>query len=105
VSPLPWLRAYHSSDLPPIFGTLDIVRGEASSFQRETSEAMQRYRYAFIKDPIYGLRDKGWVANDPDGEDGGKVMRFGRDGFATQVISASQIGLSQGHIGPEVVDD
>ncbi|TGO40966.1 hypothetical protein BHYA_0028g00070 [Botrytis hyacinthi] len=41
LSPLPFMGAYHSSELPMIFGTYADVGGDGTQFQKDTSEAMQ----------------------------------------------------------------
>ncbi|KAF2849732.1 alpha/beta-hydrolase [Plenodomus tracheiphilus IPT5] len=52
ITPLWWAGAYHSSELPMIFGTYDIARGEGTAFQNQVSEQMQDYWLAFAEDPV-----------------------------------------------------
>jgi acetylcholinesterase len=60
LSPLPFMGAYHSSELPMIFGTYGDVGGAGTRFQNETSEAMQDLWLRFAKDPENGLANAGW---------------------------------------------
>ena len=60
VSPLPWLGAYHSSELPMIFGTSGDFRGPDTPFETATSEKMQDFWLAFAADPVNGLDNLGW---------------------------------------------
>ncbi|OTA26318.1 hypothetical protein BTJ68_10564 [Hortaea werneckii EXF-2000] len=41
VSPLPWMGAYHSSELPMIFGTHYEYRGNSTPFEWEVAHTMQ----------------------------------------------------------------
>ncbi|KAL0929698.1 chlorogenic acid esterase precursor [Colletotrichum truncatum] len=54
--------AFHSAELPLIFGTHDIARGSSSQFEFAVSEAMQDLWLAFIEDPVNGLPKNGWNA-------------------------------------------
>ena len=60
LSPLAFMGAYHSSELPMIFGTYADVGGEGTHFQKETSEVMQDLWLEFAKDPENGLAKAGW---------------------------------------------
>ncbi|TGO65896.1 hypothetical protein BOTNAR_0073g00210 [Botryotinia narcissicola] len=60
LSPLPFMGAYHSSELPMIFGTFADVGGDGTRFQKDTSEAMQDLWLAFARDPENGLSNAGW---------------------------------------------
>lgn len=68
IAPLWWMNAYHSSDLPLIFGTYGIARGNGTEFQKRVSEKMQDYWLAFAEDPINGLPILGWNKYEPNGE-------------------------------------
>ncbi|KAK6851715.1 hypothetical protein PG995_011840 [Apiospora arundinis] len=41
VSPRPWLGAYHESELPQIFGTAPLYRGNSTAFEYQVSYLMQ----------------------------------------------------------------
>ncbi|KAF2999223.1 hypothetical protein E8E13_001574 [Curvularia kusanoi] len=70
IAPLWWEGAYHSADLPLIFGTHGIARGNSTPFEIEVSKKMQDYFLAFVEDPEHGLPSAGWhgYAGDSSGE-------------------------------------
>ncbi|KAI8941599.1 hypothetical protein NX059_002814 [Plenodomus lindquistii] len=82
IAPLWWAGAYHSSELPMVFGTYDIVRGEGTTFQKEVSEKMQDYWLAFAEDPVGGLPALGWEVYKP----GGKAVLIGHGHEAVRLI-------------------
>ncbi|RGP81036.1 hypothetical protein FLONG3_825 [Fusarium longipes] len=59
ISPLPWLGAYHTAELPLVFGTYGI-EGPSTKFERRVSERMQDLYLAFASDPTHGLEKLGW---------------------------------------------
>lgn len=75
ISPAPWLGAYHSSELPLIFGTHPDFRGESTEFEWETSRAMQEAWVAFAAAGAEGLMGTGWQEYGQLGED--VVRNFG----------------------------
>ncbi|XPS76557.1 hypothetical protein M3J09_008608 [Ascochyta lentis] len=60
IAPRWWEGAYHSADLPLIFGTHGIARSNSTPFEIEVSERMQDYWLAFAEDPVGGLPAMGW---------------------------------------------
>jgi carboxylesterase type B len=62
LNPLPWLHAYHSSDIPMVFGTSDFL-GPNTPTESATSKYMQDAWAAFARDPEHGLA---WPKYDPD---------------------------------------
>ncbi|KAJ5638169.1 chlorogenic acid esterase precursor [Penicillium lividum] len=54
ISPLPWFGAYHSSELPLIFGTHDEYRARSTKFEWEVSYAMEALWLSFAEDPVRG---------------------------------------------------
>ncbi|KAI6818296.1 chlorogenic acid esterase precursor [Hortaea werneckii] len=50
VSPLPWMGAYHSSELPIIFGTHYEYRGNSTPFEWEVAHTMQDLWLSFAAD-------------------------------------------------------
>ncbi|OJJ45119.1 hypothetical protein ASPZODRAFT_70435 [Penicilliopsis zonata CBS 506.65] len=90
ISPLPWMGAYHSSELPMIMGTYADVGGEGTPFQHATSRVMQDYYLAFAYDPENGVERMGWPKYN-----GTLLMEFGRsDGegeYPARVIPAAPI--------------
>ncbi|SMQ51123.1 unnamed protein product [Zymoseptoria tritici ST99CH_3D7] len=65
LNPLSWLGAYHSSDIPMIFGTSDL-RGPDTEEERKVSEDFQTAWATFAKDPAGGLAEYGWSTYKPD---------------------------------------
>ncbi|KPI44480.1 Para-nitrobenzyl esterase [Cyphellophora attinorum] len=63
LQPLEWLRSYHSSELPLVFGTSDFS-GPDTEVEDETSKYMQGAWVAFAKDPVNGLSRYGWPTYD-----------------------------------------
>lgn len=60
-----------------IFGTYMKNVGEISQLEMDTSNAMQDYLLAFIKDPSTVSQTVGWPTFDPTASDGGQVIEFG----------------------------
>jgi len=56
------MGAWHGSDLPLAFGTHADFRGNSTALEIETSHAIQDAYVAFVKDPVNGLNEMGWVA-------------------------------------------
>ncbi|SMR56871.1 unnamed protein product [Zymoseptoria tritici ST99CH_1E4] len=90
-SPLPFMGAYHASDLTMLFGTYADGVGPSSPLEVETSEKMEDLLLAFVRDPWHGLTRSSWPAYDPKAENGGTVLRFGADGKAVQQLGAHDV--------------
>ncbi|KAH7071987.1 Alpha/Beta hydrolase protein [Paraphoma chrysanthemicola] len=88
VSPQWWQGAYHSSDLPMIFGTYGLARGNGTVFQRQVSEKMQDYWLAFAEDPVKGLPKLGWDAYEGGAGEG---ILFGYENQVVQGISEERM--------------
>ncbi|KAG4424053.1 hypothetical protein IFR04_002749 [Cadophora malorum] len=86
ISPRPWQGAYHSSELPLIFGTHDIAYSESTPFEFAVSHRMQDLWLAFMKDPVNGLPSQGWEAYSP----GGNAIEFAWDNQVTQTIPLTE---------------
>ncbi|KAI0448971.1 Alpha/Beta hydrolase protein [Xylaria acuta] len=94
ISPVPWLGAYHTADLPMVFGTYGLD-GPSSAFEEQVSRRMQDLYLEFIKEPAEGLKHAGWPPatgrlQDPN------IMAFAVDGRLEQLVSANQRNLGQG---------
>lgn len=79
ISPRPWEGAYHTSELPLIFGTyaeynLDVARPTA--LEHATSAHWQDLYLAFMRDPMNGLPSMGW----PRYATNGSFMMMGGNG-------------------------
>ncbi|PCD26448.1 hypothetical protein AU210_012875 [Fusarium oxysporum f. sp. radicis-cucumerinum] len=89
VSPLPWLGAYHTAELPQIFGTHDI-EGPSTKFERKVSERMQDLYLSFASDPVHGLERDGWsVARAQSGRS--KLVRWAGNGKVEQIVDAKRL--------------
>ncbi|GIZ38590.1 hypothetical protein CKM354_000200200 [Cercospora kikuchii] len=60
ISPRGWMGAWHSAELPLIFGTHPNYRGNSTELEYQTSHAMQDAWVAFANDPVNGLASVGW---------------------------------------------
>ncbi|KAJ5368843.1 uncharacterized protein N7496_008603 [Penicillium cataractarum] len=54
ISPLPWFGAYHSAELPLLFGTHSEYGGASTSFEWNVSYAMEALWLSFAEDPTRG---------------------------------------------------
>ncbi|KAK9772574.1 putative Carboxylesterase type B domain-containing protein [Seiridium cardinale] len=79
ISPVPWLGAFHWSDLFMFFGTYMLDVGEVSQLEVETSETMQDYLLAFTKNAGTVETTVGWPEFDVNSTDGGAILEFGKD--------------------------
>ena len=86
ISPKPWMGAYHSAELPLLFGTHPDFRGESTELEYATSCAMQDAWVAFARDPENGLRGQGWDVYEKLGAN--EVREFGA-GVAARDVSIS----------------
>jgi carboxylesterase type B len=94
ISPRPWLGAYHTADLPMVFGTFGI-EGPATLFEKHVSERMQDLYLEFLKDPLNGLKRAGWpeatgVLDNLD------IMAFAAGGKLERVATGNQFDLGAG---------
>jgi carboxylesterase type B len=83
ISPRPWEGAYHSSELPMLFGTHDIVRGPSPPFEYAVSHRMQDLWLAFMRDPYNGLQAQGWPAYTHRG----KGIEIGFNGTVERLVN------------------
>ncbi|KIK65792.1 hypothetical protein GYMLUDRAFT_38279 [Collybiopsis luxurians FD-317 M1] len=90
IAPLPWLGAYHYSDLYMIFGSYLIAPGEIPDLEVQTSERMQDLLVDFIVNPS-SLPSNGWPEYKVDETAGGKVARFGADGQPVQFVDGDNV--------------
>lgn len=90
VGGVPWLGAYHYSDLYMFFGTYLIAPGYIPDVEAETSRKMQDLLFDFVKDP-YSLPMNGWPVHIPSDGGAETVARFGADGKVLQLVSGDEI--------------
>ncbi|OJJ42157.1 hypothetical protein ASPZODRAFT_77614 [Penicilliopsis zonata CBS 506.65] len=79
ISPVYYLGAFHWSDLLMIFGSYEIDVGEISDLEITTSQTMQDYILAFLKDPSTIGATVGWPAFDSGAANGGLILEFGNN--------------------------
>ncbi|OMP84398.1 Para-nitrobenzyl esterase [Diplodia seriata] len=80
ISPLPWMGAFHCSELPLVFGTHSNYRGNSTPFEYAVSERMQDLWLEFAKDP--SSFSQHWPVWNPDTQ---PIQVFGEDGLPSQV--------------------
>ncbi|KAF2430910.1 alpha/beta-hydrolase [Tothia fuscella] len=92
ISPLPWLGAYHSSELPLIFGVLESPQGNSSVFEIDVAHRLQDLYVAFAADPS-SLPSLGWPEYSPSGS----AIVLGRGNRISSLTSVTNIynGCSQ----------
>ncbi|KAH7385522.1 Alpha/Beta hydrolase protein [Phaeosphaeria sp. MPI-PUGE-AT-0046c] len=88
LSPQWWEGAYHSSDIPMVFGTYGLTRGPGTELQRQVSEKMQEYWLAFVEDPVNGLQKLGWDSYE---NGSGEGVMFGYEGEVEQKIGEGKL--------------
>jgi carboxylesterase type B len=77
ISPVDYLGAFHWSDLLMIFGTYDTDVGETPELEAATSQTMQDFILAFLKNPATVNSTVGWPAFDAEAPHGGLILEFG----------------------------
>ncbi|KIW10075.1 hypothetical protein PV08_11035 [Exophiala spinifera] len=83
LNPVPWLGAYHSSELPMVFGTSTLL-GPNTALENRTSHYMQDAWLAFVRDPQNGLKNYGWpLYNDTTNS----LAQLGLNGSDTAVFA------------------
>ncbi|KAF2111296.1 carboxylesteras-like protein [Lophiotrema nucula] len=86
LSPLPWMGAYHGSELPMLFGTHGNYRAASTRFEKQVSEALQDAWRAFANDPKGGLKGQGWPQFKVEGD---IVRVFGEN----ETIASNEAGV------------
>ena len=87
LTPVPWIGAFHGSDIPMVFGTYR-RRSDLTEYQEDVSAAMQDFLFAFMKDPEHGLKRKGWLPHNEPVAEAGFMMRFAEGDKGYQNISS-----------------
>ncbi|KAF7560691.1 hypothetical protein G7046_g3456 [Stylonectria norvegica] len=96
LNPLPWLGAYHASELPIVFGTSNLS-GENTANETALSSYMQGAWAAFAKDPAKGLKGLGWPLYDADEK---TLVMLGLNGTTTALYAKGT--AYDGGCGPNV---
>jgi acetylcholinesterase len=89
ISPRPWLGAYHTAELPMVFGTFG-TEGPSTGFEQRVSEHMQDMYLAFAEDPAEGLIKAGWIGavQSPQVP---YLMKWADDGEVAQLVDVEGI--------------
>jgi carboxylesterase type B len=92
ISPRPWLGAYHTADLPLVFGTYGTEGSATEPFEKRVSERLQDLYLEFMRDPVNGLKKAGWpeITGDLDKR---VIMMFAADDKVEQVVAGNRFGL------------
>ncbi|KAJ5728538.1 chlorogenic acid esterase precursor [Penicillium malachiteum] len=99
ISPRSWEGAYHTSELPLLFGTWEDYGGPGTSFEAAVSAHWQDLYLEFMKDPVHGLPRYGWPAYSPNGS----ATLMGEKGRVLQLMNITV--LQDGCAGiPETYD-
>ena len=88
VSPLPWMGAYHASDLPMMFAThqdYENGAGPSTKLEYDVSERMEDLVLAFATDPD-GVEGMGWPSYES-----GKMLEFGGDGEVVREVGVGSV--------------
>ncbi|KAH6623303.1 Alpha/Beta hydrolase protein [Chaetomium tenue] len=89
VSPKPWMGAYHGAEMPLVFGTHGLFRGESGELERETSRVMQDVWVEFVATAGERMTVvEGWDAWRE--VDGGRVVEFG-NGVPARVMDTKEM--------------
>ncbi|KAF2713066.1 hypothetical protein K504DRAFT_497902 [Pleomassaria siparia CBS 279.74] len=96
IAPQPFEGAYHSSELPLIFGMHDIARTPSTLFEVQVSLKMQDYWLAFAEDYVNGLPGLGWEQYTPKGN----AVLIRRDNVVSQPIAEARLEVPcNGQVG------
>ncbi|KAH6847627.1 Alpha/Beta hydrolase protein [Chaetomium sp. MPI-CAGE-AT-0009] len=88
VSPKPWMGAYHGAEMPPVFGTHGLFRGESSELEYATSWAMQDAWVEFVATAGERMTVDRWDAWKE--VDGGRVVEFG-NGVPARLMDTTEM--------------
>jgi carboxylesterase type B len=94
ISPVSWFGAYHSSELPLLFGTHDEYGpGRSTPFEFAVSDAMQALWLSFARDPVSGPKvfqqGKGGYFAWPEFKQGGRdLVVFAENGKVFKPVDA-----------------
>lgn len=86
LNPFPWLGAYHSVEIPIVFGTSHFS-GPDTDAEKEFSRYMQGAWAAFAKDPAKGLEAYGWPRYAVGTE---SLVLLGKNNVTMQVGNAAE---------------
>jgi carboxylesterase type B len=103
VSPVPWFGAYHSSELPILFGTHYEYRGNSTPFEWDVSFAMEAMWLSFAEDSSRGPArlSVGAASSNPNNQSyfawpefeqgSSNMLLFAEDNEVMQLVSSDRI--------------
>lgn len=98
VSPKGWMGPWHAAEVPLVFGTHPLFRGDSTELEYATGYAMHDAWLAFVATGGERPSVEGWDARDE--VEGGRVVEFG-NGVPARLIDTTEIAplvyLSTGH--------
>ena len=83
---MPWLGAFHWTDLFMIFGTYMLDVGNVSQLEVDTSETMQDIFLDFLKNTSTFSQAANWPAFNASKPNGGDIMEFG-NGTTRKIVA------------------
>ncbi|KAF6792639.1 chlorogenic acid esterase precursor [Colletotrichum sojae] len=89
ISPLPWLGAMHSAELPIIFGTHFQYRGNSTEFEWEVAEIMQDLWLSFATNPSENPTATGGFSWPKYRSESETMVLFAAENETTQLQSGS----------------
>lgn len=98
VSPRGWMGAWHAAEMPLVFGTHPLYRGDSTALEYMTSHAMQDAWLAFVATAGERPSIEGWDAWDE--VDGGRVVEFG-NGVPARLIDTTEMEESCSSLSQE----
>ncbi|KAJ5731951.1 alpha/beta-hydrolase [Penicillium malachiteum] len=90
ISPVPYLGAFHWTDLFMIFGTYMLDIGEISQLEIDTSETMQDVFLSFLKNSSSLSTTEHWPAFNASAPHGGSILEFG-NGTTRRLVTGDWI--------------
>ncbi|KAH8906882.1 acetylcholinesterase [Coniochaeta sp. PMI_546] len=91
VSSRGWMGAWHGSELPLVFGTHGMYRGESTELEEMTSSAMQDAWVEFVATAGTTMSFEGWASTEE--ADGGRVVEFG-NGIPARMVDTKEMDES-----------
>ncbi|KAH6646040.1 Alpha/Beta hydrolase protein [Truncatella angustata] len=91
ISPLPWIGATHSAELPLLFGTHYEYRGNSTEFEWETSYGMEALWLSFLLDPSQDPTDGNGVTWPKYSSNVDTLAEFGADDQWIQFVDGSVV--------------
>lgn len=87
LSPPRYPGAFHTTELPLIFGTAAEFHGPSTVYEEEVGKVMQDIWLSFANDPQCGMKKDGWVGTYRDGQ----AVLLGGKTAAVQVIDVQEL--------------